>query len=87
MAAGRPTLLQIDGVIRSVVEQSDAGCFVQPGDGRLLADAVARYAGDPALRRRQGASARAAVESHFRRSDQAASLAELLTQLRDGTAK
>ncbi|MBW3536137.1 MAG: glycosyltransferase family 4 protein, partial [Gemmatimonadetes bacterium] len=37
MAAGRPTLLAIDGVIREVVEEAGAGLFVQPGDPRALA--------------------------------------------------
>jgi glycosyltransferase involved in cell wall biosynthesis len=86
MAAGRPTVLQIDGVIRSVVEESDGGCYVPPGDSRKLAEVVARYAADPALRQRQGRSARAAVEARFRRSDQAEALAELLAGLRDSEA-
>ena len=33
MAAGRPVLLAIDGVIRDVVERARAGIFVPPGDG------------------------------------------------------
>ncbi len=32
MAAGRPVILAIDGVIRQVVEEAEAGVFVQPGD-------------------------------------------------------
>src|SRR5262249_42849797 len=32
MAAGRPTLLAIDGVIRTVVEEAGGGLFVPPGD-------------------------------------------------------
>ena len=37
MAAGRPVILAIDGVIRQVVEQAEAGVFVSPGDASALA--------------------------------------------------
>jgi glycosyltransferase involved in cell wall biosynthesis len=38
MAAGRPVLLAIDGVIRKVVEEAKCGLFVQPGNPNDLAD-------------------------------------------------
>ncbi len=82
MAAGRPTLLLIDGAIREVVEDGDAGVFVPPGDAAALADAVRVYRADPALRSRQGKAARAAVEARFLRSDHAAALGRLLLTLR-----
>jgi len=74
MAAGRPTVLAIDGVIREVVESADGGIFVPPGDVGALASAVSRYADDEELRARQGAAARAYVATHFRRADQADTL-------------
>ncbi len=40
MAAGKPVLLGIDGVIRSVVDEAGAGLFFRPGDPKALADAV-----------------------------------------------
>ncbi len=48
MAAGRPTVLAIDGVIRQVVEDAGGGIFVQPGDPKALADAVGNL--EPRLR-------------------------------------
>ena len=33
MAAGRPVVLAVDGVIRQLVEEAGAGVFVPPGDG------------------------------------------------------
>ncbi len=82
MAAGRPTLLLIDGVIREIVEDGDAGAFVPPGDGAALADAVLGYLADPDLRARQGRSARAVVETSFRRSEHAEALGRLLLALK-----
>ncbi len=40
MAAGRPVILAIDGVIRDVVENANAGIFVKPDDPRSMAQAI-----------------------------------------------
>jgi lipopolysaccharide/colanic/teichoic acid biosynthesis glycosyltransferase len=74
MAAGRPTVLAIDGVIREVIEAADGGTFVQPGDSAALAEAVLRYYRDPDLRHRHGQNARSYVAAHFDRSQQAPKL-------------
>jgi lipopolysaccharide/colanic/teichoic acid biosynthesis glycosyltransferase len=87
MAAGRPTLLAIDGVIRRVIEAAQGGTFVRPGDDRALADTVRRYAADPARGVREGAAARAYVQQHFARAAQAETLERVLVPLagrRDG---
>ena len=81
MAAGRPTLLAIDGVIRKVIEESDGGIFVPPGDASALARAIQQYAQDSALCIRQGANARAHVEKHFSREVHADVLESLLLRL------
>jgi glycosyltransferase involved in cell wall biosynthesis len=81
MAAGRPTVLAIDGVIREVVEAADGGRFVTPGDPEALAEAVRQLAGDRDLRRRQGASARAHVVRHFNRRVQAGQFVALIERL------
>jgi lipopolysaccharide/colanic/teichoic acid biosynthesis glycosyltransferase len=78
MAAGRPTILAIDGAIRQVIEQADAGTYVPPGDALALAGAVRRYLHDPDWARRQGQAARRYVCRHFERADQAASLEQVL---------
>jgi len=78
MAAGRPTVLAIDGVIRTVVEEADAGIFVRPGDVAALGAAVETLAGDGPLRRRMGASAREHVAEHFNRERQAELFREVL---------
>jgi len=74
MAAGRPTVLAIDGVIREVIEAADGGTFVQPGDPAALAEAVLTYYRDPDLRHRHGQNARSYVAAHFDRKQQAPKL-------------
>lgn len=81
MAAGRPTVLAIDGVIRQVMEAANGGVFVEPGDDRALADAVASLAADPQRARAMGSSARDHVARHFNRTQQAADFAVLVSQV------
>ena len=78
MAAGRPTVLAIDGVIRLVIEEANGGIFVRPGDVHELSSAVETLAGDEALRRRMGASARAHVAERFNRETQAEQFREVI---------
>lgn len=46
MAAGKATVLVIDGVIRDVVEASEGGVFVKPGDDEQLAQVLSDLASD-----------------------------------------
>lgn len=74
MAAGRPVILAIDGVIRAVVEENRAGVFTPPGDPQSMAEAIRRLADDPREARRMGGRGREAVERSFDRRTQAAIL-------------
>jgi glycosyltransferase involved in cell wall biosynthesis len=81
MAAGKPTVLAIDGVIREVIEKSRGGLFLQPGDDEALAQAVLKRRRSPGLRQQMGASARAYVEGHFSRDVQAVEFASVLERV------
>jgi glycosyltransferase involved in cell wall biosynthesis len=81
MAAGRATVLAIDGAIRGVVEGAGAGLFVSPGNPEALADAVRMYHDRPELRGLHGARAQAYVGTHFDRVQQARSLEAMLNSL------
>jgi glycosyltransferase involved in cell wall biosynthesis len=81
MAAGRPTILAIDGVIREVVEAAHGGIFVPPGDGLALAEAVKKLEQDRAASRAMGQAARAYVVEHFNRSEQARDFSVLIGRL------
>jgi glycosyltransferase involved in cell wall biosynthesis len=68
MAAGKPVLLMIDGVIREVVEGADAGIFIEPGDADGLAVAVQELKANPALGDRLGGAGKRCVEERFDRA-------------------
>jgi len=81
MAAGRPTILAIDGVIRQVVEEAGAGLYVQPGSVDALAEAIRTLAADRERARAMGRFGRAHVVGHFNRDDQANEFARLVEGL------
>jgi glycosyltransferase involved in cell wall biosynthesis len=84
MAAGRPTILAIDGVIRKVVEAADGGIFVPPGNANLLAKAIIDLADHPQRAREMGLNARAYVVEHFNRDEHAREFADLISHITSG---
>jgi glycosyltransferase involved in cell wall biosynthesis len=83
MAAGRPVILAIDGVIRQVVESSGAGIWVPPGDAKAIADGMGGLAADPSRGRQMGVRGRQYVEQHFDRRVLADQMAGLFEELID----
>jgi glycosyltransferase involved in cell wall biosynthesis len=81
MAAGRPIVLAIDGVIREVVEAAGSGIFVPPGDPPALAAAVRTLAADPGKARKMGLAGRRYLEEQFSREALARQLEELLLEM------
>lgn len=81
MAAGRPTVLAIDGVIREVIERGQAGIFVPPGNVDALTQALRQLAADPARCTQMGLNGRRYVEQHFDRAQQAQQFEQVLTTL------
>ena len=81
MAAGRPVILAIDGVIRDVVEDAGAGIFVATGDPISLANAILTLADDPQKGHEMGLNGRHYVEQHFDRTDLAEELAILMEKM------
>ena len=82
MAAARPTVLAIDGVIRQVVEDAEGGTFVEPGNPRALADVILTYYKDRELCRIHGLQARRHVAAKFDRELQGAKLRIILEGLK-----
>jgi lipopolysaccharide/colanic/teichoic acid biosynthesis glycosyltransferase len=85
MAAGRPTVLAIDGVIRHVIESARGGVFVRPGSPDALAEAVLQYYKSPELRRQHGLNARSYVVGHFDRTEQAEKLRSIFESVIAGS--
>ena len=81
MAAGRPTILAIDGVIREVIEESGGGLFVPPGEEAALADAAVQLRDNRDRSRAMGVAARRYVTEKFDRGFHATRLVELLEQI------
>ncbi len=67
--------------IPDVVLDGTSGLLVPPADARALADAIARLAGDAALRRTMGAAGRAYVERDYRWQDNAALMERLYADM------
>ena len=81
MACGDPMICQIDGVIREVVEENQAGIFVEPGDAQALADAVLRLAKAPEDCMKMGENGRRAIMEKFNRDKAAEQLEEIFIKL------
>jgi glycosyltransferase involved in cell wall biosynthesis len=81
MAAGRPVILAIDGVIRTIVEESGAGIYVPPGDAQRMAEAIRFLAANPEQARAMGRAGRVAVEQRFERARLAEQLALIMEEM------
>lgn len=83
MAAGRPIVLAIDGVIREVVEAAGCGIFARPGSPSALAEAVLFLESNREQARKMGTAGRKYLEENFSRQ----ALVERLITLLEGMAK
>ena len=83
MAAGRPVILAIDGVIRQVVESAGAGIFVPPGNPSAMAEAVLALSSDNLKARAMGLAGRQCIEQFFSRHELAEKLYLLLEEMRE----
>lgn len=81
MAAGRPTLCCIDGVIREVIEESNGGIFVPPGNAGALSAAILKLSQSPDNCRTMGANARNYAEKYFNRNQFSAIMEEKMNTL------
>ena len=81
MAAARPVVLAIDGVIREVVESASGGIFVPPGNAESLAEAIRSLALNPHKGRILGQNGRRYVEQHFDRHAVAAQMTSLIADI------
>ncbi len=67
LAAGRPAIVNLDGWLRRLVEENNAGLYVPADDPAALAAALAALAEEPELTRGMGANARRLAEREFDR--------------------
>ncbi|MDR3572903.1 MAG: glycosyltransferase family 4 protein [Anaerolineaceae bacterium] len=81
MAAGRPVILAIDGVIKTLVETAKAGLAVEPGNPKALACAIQQLSDDRNHARELGLAGRTYVERYYNRADLSQKLALVLEDL------
>ena len=69
MACGRPVILGVDGEARRIVDEAQAGVFVQPEDSAALGRAVVQLYRDSEARRTMGRNGRSYVAEYFSRPE------------------
>jgi glycosyltransferase involved in cell wall biosynthesis len=67
LAAAKPVIVNVDGWLRRLVEENDAGIYVPAGDPNALADGVVALAGQPDRLRAMGENARSLALREFAR--------------------
>ncbi|HNN14983.1 MAG TPA: glycosyltransferase family 4 protein [Anaerolineales bacterium] len=69
MAAGRPSLIVIDGITRELIESSRGGVYVKPADDAMLAQQILELARKPQQAKALGANAREYLVRNLDRRD------------------
>lgn len=69
MAAGRASLIVIDGITRELIESARGGVYVQPADDAMLAQKILELSQNPALVKEMGANAREYLVENLDRRD------------------
>ncbi len=80
LAAGRPVLVNFPGEVKEMLQDTDAGIFVQPDDPHGMAQAILQLKGDPARCTEMGQRARA-LALDFAREKQAQKLESVLREV------
>jgi glycosyltransferase involved in cell wall biosynthesis len=81
LAAGKPVVVNLDGWLRRLVEEHDAGVWVPGGNAEALAGALSALAANPARVELMGRNARALAERDFGRDEMADRLARTLEEV------
>jgi glycosyltransferase involved in cell wall biosynthesis len=81
LAAGKPVVVNLDGWLRRLVEENEAGVWVPAGNAEGLAGVLLALAGNPEGVARMGRSARALAEREFARDEMADRLAQTLEEV------
>jgi glycosyltransferase involved in cell wall biosynthesis len=79
MAAGKPIILAIQGVIQEVIEETQSGICVSPGDAPAIANAILKLASHPVQSHEMGLRGRRYIETHFDRAVLADQLERILS--------
>ena len=78
MACQKPVIVAIDGMIRTLLEEQDAGIFVEPENERSVANGILALVSDANRAKQLGMNGRKFVVSDFDRTVMAGRYASLL---------
>ena len=67
MACKKPVIMAIDGVSRKLIEDADAGIYVEPENTDEMIKAISTYLQHPELIKSHGENGYAYVKQHFDR--------------------
>jgi glycosyltransferase involved in cell wall biosynthesis len=67
MACARPVILGVDGQARKILDEAQAGLFIEPENPAALVQAITRLAADAALRESFGGNGLRHILQHFSR--------------------
>ncbi len=81
MSCSRPVILGVDGQARKIVEEGQAGVFIEPESVDALVEAIVRLRGDARLRETLGSNGRRHILEHFSRQRTAATYIRVLEKL------
>ena len=81
MAAGRASIIAIDGITRELIESSRGGVYVDPADDTMLAQKVLEMSRDPVQVRAMGLNAREYLVKNLDRRDKLNETLGLLEKL------
>lgn len=78
MSCSRPVLVAVNGQARTIVEQANAGVFVEPENASALVEAVRRLQNNPEMREYLGHNGRRHILAHYSRRQTATAYISLL---------
>lgn len=83
MAAAKPVILAIDGVIKEVIKEANAGICINPGNAKEVAGAILKYYQSPELKKVHGVKGKEYVKKNFERKMIAEKLEDVFKKMRD----
>ncbi len=73
-------ILAVDGQARSIVEDAQAGLYVEPENSKAMTDAILQLAANPDLRSQLGRNGRDYIINKFSRKQTAAAYVKVLEE-------